>query len=70
MNTSYTEQQIQENMNNFDFNSLFATNEPAKKLDFSAPVTVAKKDVQVYVSNLPESCIQLNGLRALFHGIR
>jgi hypothetical protein len=70
MNTNFTPEQIAENINNFDFNALFAACGHAKKLDFSTPVTIEKKEVKRYVSNLPESCVQLNGLRELFKGIR
>ena len=64
MNT-FTPQQIAENMENFDFQSLFAASGPGKKVDFSTPPTVVKKAVEPYTCSLPESNIQLDGLREL-----
>lgn len=64
MNT-FTPQQIAENMENFDFQSLFAAAGPGKKLDLSTPPSIVKKESKPYVSNRPESCIQLDGLREL-----
>ena len=70
MNTLHTPEQIAENMENFDFKSLFAVTSPGKKIDFSTLPTVVKKEVEPYKCTRPESCIQLDGLRELRNAIR
>jgi hypothetical protein len=70
MNTNFTPEQIAENINNFDFNALFAACGPGKKIDFSTLPTIVKKEVEPYKCTLPESCIQLDGLRELRNAIR
>jgi hypothetical protein len=57
-------------MENFDFKSLFSTIEEPKQLDFSTPPTIVKKEVVSYKCSLPESCIQLDGLRELKNALR
>lgn len=57
-------------METFDFKSLFDACGPGKKLDFSTPATIVKKEVKPYKCALPESDIQLDGLRELKNFIR
>ena len=57
-------------METFDFKSLFAACGPGKKLDFSTPATIVKKEVEPYKCTRSESCIQLDGLRELRNAIR